>query len=612
MIAYTLKRLATGIVSLFVLATVTFFLVRLIPGSPFQNGGVSTQVVEAVEEEYGLKEPLLDQYLTYMGNLVQGDLGVSYQEPDTTVAEIIGRTWPVTASLGLVALLASVFLGTGLGILKAVSKKKAVREGIAAGGMLLAGIPNFAAAILLLLVFSVKLRWFPSAGLLTPAHYVLPMISLMIYPMAVISRLTGNTLASEMGKQYVLFARAKGRWKGQDFIYSCPEKCMDPGIELCGTRIGVPSYRKLCGGEHLYHPGAWAGVCKLYYKPGLHADPGADGVYGDSRDPGESCDRPCVHVDGSKDAQGHTAGNRNAGNGSNRKCNYEDMDRRKEAGSVNVQKDVARLVRGNRQALAGCVILGVWILLAILVPLFWPWSYSEQNAGIQNQAISLTHLFGTDKFGRDIFARVWYGAGISLLIGIASALVNGCVGVLYGASAGYAGKYVDMVMMRIADIISSIPSMLYVILITLAAGAGAGSMILGLCVAGWIDMARIVRGEIQRLKETDFAAAARMEGIPRIRILLRHLLPNAAGLILVNLIFLIPQAIFTEAFLSFLGVGLEPPAASLGTIIQEARSQMLVYPNQMVCPLVVLCVMLLALNAVGTAIEGQLRRGKNE
>lgn len=279
---------------------------------------------------------------------------------------------------------------------------------------------------------------------------------------------------------------------------------------------------------------------------------------------------------------------------------------------MNVKKYMARLIRGNRQALAGCMILGIWILFAVLVPVFWPWSYSEQNAEIQNQAMSMTHLFGTDKFGRDIFARVWYGAGISLLIGIASALINGCVGVLYGAAAGYAGKHADMVMMRIADIISSIPSMLYVILITLAAGAGVGSMILGLCVAGWIDMARIVRGEIQRLKETDFAAAARMEGIPRIRILWRHLLPNAAGPILVNLIFLIPQAIFTEAFLSFLGVGLEPPAASLGTIIQEARSQMLVYPNQMVCPLVVLCVMLLALNAVGTAMEGQLRRGKNE
>lgn len=275
------------------------------------------------------------------------------------------------------------------------------------------------------------------------------------------------------------------------------------------------------------------------------------------------------------------------------------------------KRHITHLITGNRQALAGCIILGVWILLSVLVPLFWPWSYSEQNAELQNQAVSLTHLFGTDKFGRDIFARVWYGAGISLLIGIVSALINGCVGVLYGAVAGYAGKYVDMVMMRIADIIASIPSMLYVILITLVTGAGAGSIILGLCVAGWIDMSRIVRGEIMRLKETDFAAAARMEGLPPLRILWRHLLPNAVGPILVNLIFLIPQAIFTEAFLSFLGVGLAAPAASLGTIIQEARSQMLLYPNQMVCPLIVLCVMLLALNTVGTAIERQLQRGKN-
>lgn len=265
----------------------------------------------------------------------------------------------------------------------------------------------------------------------------------------------------------------------------------------------------------------------------------------------------------------------------------------------------------NRGAFAGCVILGVWILLAILVPLFWPWSYSEQNAEIQNQAMSLTHLFGTDKFGRDIFARVWYGAGISLLIGISSALINGAFGVLYGAVSGYAGKYVDMVMMRAADIIASIPSMLYVILITLVMGAGAGSIILGLCVSGWIDMARIVRGEVIRLKGTDYAAAARMEGLSRMRILWRHLLPNAAGPILVNLIFLVPQAIFTEAFLSFLGVGIAPPAASLGTIIQEARGQMLLYPNQIVCPLAVLCVMLLAVNAVGTALEGAVSKGKN-
>ena len=279
------------------------------------------------------------------------------------------------------------------------------------------------------------------------------------------------------------------------------------------------------------------------------------------------------------------------------------------------RKNRIRLFRGSaggadRQLVLGCLILGVWVLLAVLVPAAGPWSYSDQNAEIRNQGISLAHLFGTDKFGRDLFARVWYGAGMSLLIGTASALINGCAGVLYGAAAGYAGGYADLVLMRAADIIAAIPSMLYVILITLAAGSGAGSIILGLCVAGWIDMARIVRGEILRLKGTDFAAAARMEGIPGMRILLRHLLPNAAGPVLVNLIFLIPQAVFTEAFLSFLGIGLEPPAASLGTIIREARSQMLLRPNQMVCPLAVLCVMLLALGMTGAALERKLRRGR--
>ena len=272
-----------------------------------------------------------------------------------------------------------------------------------------------------------------------------------------------------------------------------------------------------------------------------------------------------------------------------------------------------RYTGGSKMAAAGCVILFVWMILAITVPLFWPWSYSEQNAQIQNQAISAVHWFGTDRFGRDLFARVWYGAGLSLVIGISSTLINGVIGVIYGAISGYAGKKLDMVLMRIADIISAIPSMLYVILITLVMGSGVGSMILGLCVAGWLGMARIVRGEIVSLKKSEYAEAARMEGISPMRILVRHLLPNAAGPVIVNLIFLVPQAIFTEAFLSFLGVGLSAPAASLGTIIQEARSQMILYPYQMICPLVVLCVMILALNMVGTAIEEKTgsRRGGN-
>lgn len=258
---------------------------------------------------------------------------------------------------------------------------------------------------------------------------------------------------------------------------------------------------------------------------------------------------------------------------------------------------------GSRMAMTGCVILVIWIALAAAVPLLSPWSYSAQDAGIRNQGVSLMHWFGTDRFGRDLFTRVWYGAGISLTVGIISTVINSLTGVLYGAVSGYAGKRTDMVMMRIADIISAIPSMLYVILITLVMGAGVVRMILGLCIAGWIGMARMVRGQMVRIREMDYACAARMEGISPSRILLRHLLPNTAGTIIVNMIFLVPQAIFTEAFLSFLGVGIAAPSASLGTIIQEARSQMILYPYQMIFPLIVLCVMLLALNMTGTAIE---------
>lgn len=259
--------------------------------------------------------------------------------------------------------------------------------------------------------------------------------------------------------------------------------------------------------------------------------------------------------------------------------------------------------RLNRRILAGTLILAVFTALAVLVPLLSPYSSTGMNPSIQNQGISFAHLFGTDKFGRDIFVRVWSGAGISLMIGASSMVVNGCIGILYGSAAGYAGGKTDFLLMRAADIISSIPSMLYVILISLVMGSGVLSIIVGISVAGWIDTARITRGEVLRVKETDYIAAARMEGIHPFRILWKHLFPNIAGPVIVNLTFLVPQAIFTEAFLSFLGVGLSEPTASLGTMIQDARSQIQLYPGQMLFPILILSVLILAVNLIGTGME---------
>lgn len=234
MLRYTWKRLLTGLLALFVLVCVTFFLVRLMPGSPFQRGAVSEQVVEAIEQEYGLDRPLTEQFAVYLGNLLRGDLGVSYEDPGTRVTDIIARTWPVTATLGILALAAAILVGTALGILMAVSRRRAVREVISAGGMLAAGIPSFAAAILLLLVFSVRLKWFPASGLLSPAHYVLPVTALALYPTAVIARMTGSTLAAELEKEYVLFARAKGLGTGRIIFTHALRNAWRPVLNYVG------------------------------------------------------------------------------------------------------------------------------------------------------------------------------------------------------------------------------------------------------------------------------------------------------------------------------------------------------------------------------------------
>lgn len=234
MARYTCRRILTGFLSLFVLITVTFFLVRIIPGSPFQRGGVSESVVEAIEQEYGLNEPLFTQYLSYIGGVLHGDLGISYQDPAVRVTEVIARAWPVTASVGAAALIVSLILGTGLGILSAVSGRRSVKQVISAGGMIAAGIPGFAAAILLMLVFSVKLKLLPASGLLSPVHYILPVAALSLYPAAMVSRLVSSTLETELTKDYVLFARAKGLGRRQVIFTHALKNAYLPVINYIG------------------------------------------------------------------------------------------------------------------------------------------------------------------------------------------------------------------------------------------------------------------------------------------------------------------------------------------------------------------------------------------
>ena len=265
----------------------------------------------------------------------------------------------------------------------------------------------------------------------------------------------------------------------------------------------------------------------------------------------------------------------------------------------------------NRLALVGLILLALLVCAAIFGPMLSPYPYDGMDAMSRNQSSSAAHWFGTDQMGRDVFTRVLYGARVSLLVGFASTALNLVIGVLYGSVAGYVGGRVDMVMMRIVDVIYAVPAMIYMILLMLIFGSNIYSVMLGICVNGWINMARIVRSQVMSLKEQEFSVAAFVIGASRRRILFRHLLLNSLGPIIVTVTLMIPQAIFTEAFLSFIGIGISAPMASLGTLAQDAKMLMNVYPMQMVWPVLVICIVIFSLNFIGEGLETALNpRGK--
>lgn len=207
-----------------------------------------------------------------------------------------------------------------------------------------------------------------------------------------------------------------------------------------------------------------------------------------------------------------------------------------------------------------------------------------------------TYLLGTDGLGRDLFIRIVYGARISLTVGFFAAFINFVVGVFYGAIAGYVGGELDNIMMRVIDILNSIPMTLYVILIMVVVGPGLVSIILALGLTFWVKMARIVRGQVLTLKQQEFVKAAVVTGADTRRIIIKHLIPNMMGPIMVNIAMQIPSAIFNEAFLSFVGLGISAPMASWGTLCNDALAGIYVYPYQMVFPAIAISVTILTFN----------------
>ncbi len=261
-----------------------------------------------------------------------------------------------------------------------------------------------------------------------------------------------------------------------------------------------------------------------------------------------------------------------------------------------------------------CFVLVVLVTLgAIFIPFFCPFDYATQNVAFSNKPFfsvdpnnGMVHIFGTDYLGRDVFTRIWYGARVSLTVAIAAALIDCVIGVVYGGLSGYLGGRVDNVMMRFLEIVSGIPYMIVVLLLMAVLPRGVESLIIAYSLVGWTSLARLVRGQAYSLRQREFMVAARMMGAGTLRALSRHLLPNVLGVVVVHVTLDIPSIIFTEAFLSLLGLGVAPPYPSWGVMASEGIQYFQTQPLQLIVPSLFICITMLAFNLFGDRLQDAL------
>jgi len=260
----------------------------------------------------------------------------------------------------------------------------------------------------------------------------------------------------------------------------------------------------------------------------------------------------------------------------------------------------------NKAAVGSLIFLLILATLALMAPVVAPYSFEEQDVSSTLQSPTASHWMGTDRLGRDLFSRILYGARVSMSVGFFTAFLALLIGTVYGAISGYRGGKTDQFMMRGVDVVFSLPDLLLIILINMLIGRGLLGILIALSLVSWVTVARLVRGEILRLKEQTYVEAARALGAQHGWILLRHLLPNILGLLIVTVSFRIPAAILAESTLSFIGIGIAPPFASWGTLANEGWAAMKFAPHMILFPSLFIFFTILSFNFLGDGLRDSL------
>jgi len=263
-------------------------------------------------------------------------------------------------------------------------------------------------------------------------------------------------------------------------------------------------------------------------------------------------------------------------------------------------------LRKNKIAMLGLCLIVLYVLLSIIGPSLTRFDFKTINGAQMDEGPSALHWFGTDTLGRDMWARVWQGARVSLAIGFLATTLNAIIGVCIGGISGYFGGGLDMFIMRLIDVFSGIPYLIVAILAMVVLGAGIGPLIIAMVIVGWVGSARLVRGQVLQLKNEEYVLAAKKLGASNARIILRHLVPNTIGLILTNLTMSVPYAIFTEAFLSYIGLGVQPPNASWGLLARNGAENFVVAPTQLFIPAFFISTTMLSLYLLGDGLRDAL------
>ena len=271
-----------------------------------------------------------------------------------------------------------------------------------------------------------------------------------------------------------------------------------------------------------------------------------------------------------------------------------------------IRDKLKRMCRENPLAAVSAVVIAIIILMAIFAPVIAPYGEAEQDLINRLQAPSAGHWLGTDELGRDLFSRMLYGSRLSITIGILPSLISLTIGVVAGLAAGYFGGWVDYVIMRVADVMLSIPSLILAMVVMYTLGTSTVNLFIALSMTGWSSVARVVRSQTLSIKQSEYVEAARSIGVGRWKIMFRHILPNCIPSLIVLFTLNVPSAILSESSLSFLGIGVKVPAASWGLIVNQGRQFLFTQPWLCLAPCVAIMIVVLAFNFLGDGLRDAL------